>query len=538
VAASLTLGWSGTLAAGRLNANVVQGITNDTNVTGSIATQTLTLGWTGTLSVARGGIGVGTLALNGVLFGNATSAVQATAQGAANTVLTANAGAPVFSAAPVIGTSVTTPIHYGGSAAGSTLTLQSTSSGVPSGDYVNAITGGTERARIDGGGNVNIGNAGAIVNNVGGVTPRLQISGLSDTLDLRRYSADANAPTLSSAKSRGAAFGTNTSVSVNDQLLVLNAGGYDATGTPVLQLSSRILFEADAAPTAGSVAGRTRILTAPSGSTTPTERWRVNSAGQHLFSNGPFNPGSNATGLLTLSGSFGGGIVFSDTGQIGLWSTSNGAALQLGVGGTSGGITAQYVFTSTYLQAPAFRIGAQNVLYVTGNYTAILSPDGTTNIQAGNASDKTIYLASDSGAQFQNSAGTVTRVIIGTEGAIKPQFGAFSGSGASAHIDMSSGAGNPGVSINTGSNAQVCGSFRAFLIVFNETGGTGGGEGAMFLITTAGGASLVFQTGTHWQASASPSAGNCGVASGANGFYIYNNCGTNGTFRLITMKFV
>ena len=57
-ACSLTLGWTGTLAAGRLNANVVQGITNDTNVTGSISAQDLTLGWTGTLAVARGGTGV------------------------------------------------------------------------------------------------------------------------------------------------------------------------------------------------------------------------------------------------------------------------------------------------------------------------------------------------------------------------------------------------------------------------------------------------------------------------------------------------
>lgn len=57
---AITLGWSGTLAAGRLNANVVQAITNDTNVTGSIATQNLTLGWAGTLAVTRGGTGAST----------------------------------------------------------------------------------------------------------------------------------------------------------------------------------------------------------------------------------------------------------------------------------------------------------------------------------------------------------------------------------------------------------------------------------------------------------------------------------------------
>jgi hypothetical protein len=54
-ATSITVGWTGTLAAARLNANVVQSVVNDTNVTGSIATQALTIGWTGTLGLSRGG---------------------------------------------------------------------------------------------------------------------------------------------------------------------------------------------------------------------------------------------------------------------------------------------------------------------------------------------------------------------------------------------------------------------------------------------------------------------------------------------------
>jgi hypothetical protein len=56
-ATSLTLGWSGTLSAARLNSNVVQSVTSDTNVTGSILTQNLTLGWAGQLSLSRGGTG-------------------------------------------------------------------------------------------------------------------------------------------------------------------------------------------------------------------------------------------------------------------------------------------------------------------------------------------------------------------------------------------------------------------------------------------------------------------------------------------------
>lgn len=59
-AASITLGWTGTLSAGRLNSNVVQSVNNDTNVTGSISAQALSLGWTGTLAVTRGGTGAST----------------------------------------------------------------------------------------------------------------------------------------------------------------------------------------------------------------------------------------------------------------------------------------------------------------------------------------------------------------------------------------------------------------------------------------------------------------------------------------------
>jgi len=74
-ACTFTPSWTGTLAAARLNSNVVQSVVNDTNVTGSISAQALTLGWTGTLAVSRGGSGAGTL--TGVLKGNGTGAFTA-----------------------------------------------------------------------------------------------------------------------------------------------------------------------------------------------------------------------------------------------------------------------------------------------------------------------------------------------------------------------------------------------------------------------------------------------------------------------------
>ncbi|MEK6323634.1 MAG: hypothetical protein AABN33_18490 [Acidobacteriota bacterium] len=60
----------------------------------------------GTLPVGRGGTGASTFTLNGVLYGNSAASVLVTAQGAANSILTANAGAPVFSQTPIINTSL------------------------------------------------------------------------------------------------------------------------------------------------------------------------------------------------------------------------------------------------------------------------------------------------------------------------------------------------------------------------------------------------------------------------------------------------
>lgn len=94
---------------------------------------------------------VASVTQNGVVYGNAASAISATTQGPANSVLTANAGAPSFSASPTIGTSVTCPLHIGGTGTTSPLTLQSTSgSGVAGADIIfkTGANGATECARF------------------------------------------------------------------------------------------------------------------------------------------------------------------------------------------------------------------------------------------------------------------------------------------------------------------------------------------------------------------------------------------------------
>ena len=57
----------------------------------------------GTLPVANGGTGQAAVTLNGVLYGNGTLALGATAQGASGSVLVGNGGIPSFSTTPTIG---------------------------------------------------------------------------------------------------------------------------------------------------------------------------------------------------------------------------------------------------------------------------------------------------------------------------------------------------------------------------------------------------------------------------------------------------
>ena len=101
------------------------------------------------LAVADGGTGVSTFTTDGVLYGAGAGAILATAQGGANTILTANAGAPSFSAAPTIGTSVTVPQMFGGTGAASTITIHSTSGAGTTDAVIIDTASQVERVRVD-----------------------------------------------------------------------------------------------------------------------------------------------------------------------------------------------------------------------------------------------------------------------------------------------------------------------------------------------------------------------------------------------------
>lgn len=111
------------------------------------------------VSIANGGTFATSFAnTNGSIYYDGTRLVS-NVNTAANTILVGNNAAPIFSASPTIGTSVTTPLVIGGTANSSSLSLQSTS-GVGTTDFIKFLTGnngGTEVARMTSGGLFGIG---------------------------------------------------------------------------------------------------------------------------------------------------------------------------------------------------------------------------------------------------------------------------------------------------------------------------------------------------------------------------------------------
>lgn len=156
-AQNLTLSWTGTLAAGRLNANVVQGVTNDTNVTGSIATQNLTLGWTGTLSVARGGTGAGSA--SGTALDNIT--------GFSSTGILARTASGTYAFRTIIGTAGQITVTNGDGVPGNptislpaTITQATTFSGILTVSNATASTAYTNGALVLSSGGLGVNGAG------------------------------------------------------------------------------------------------------------------------------------------------------------------------------------------------------------------------------------------------------------------------------------------------------------------------------------------------------------------------------------------
>jgi hypothetical protein len=108
---------------------------------------------------------------------------------------------------------------------------------------------------------------------------RIQLAGTteaSSVTSLARFSANSGSPILNFAKSRGASVGANTVVQSGDDLGLLAFVGAD--GTNYIE-AARIRAQVDGTPGTNDMPGRLVFSTTADGASSPTERMRLDSAG-------------------------------------------------------------------------------------------------------------------------------------------------------------------------------------------------------------------------------------------------------------------
>jgi hypothetical protein len=123
-----------------------------------------------------------------------------------------------------------------------------------------------------------IGSAATAVSSALGVSGNFQLvgGGTQTSAIFARYSADANGGSLTFAKSRDTTVGGQSVVSSNDTLGTLAFEGSDGDQ---LHRGATVTAQVDGAAANNSMPGRLLFLTTASGSTTPTERLRIDSSG-------------------------------------------------------------------------------------------------------------------------------------------------------------------------------------------------------------------------------------------------------------------
>jgi hypothetical protein len=212
-AVNFQMGWTGTLAAARLNANVVQAFTNDTNIQASISAQNATLAWAGTLAVARGGSGAGTQAGAAInLFPTPTRAGDVVYWNGTNWVTLAGNNS---------GTAV----------------LQETSAGVPS--WVTAGTGTVTQIIIAQGAGITVSGT-CTVTTTGTCTVAITPGAVPGVATNTTASAGNVGEYISANLASGSAITLTTNVAANVTSVSLTAGDWDCRGNVSSQFSAGI----------------------------------------------------------------------------------------------------------------------------------------------------------------------------------------------------------------------------------------------------------------------------------------------------------
>ena len=159
----------------------------------------------------------------------------------------------------------------------------------------------TEKARIDSSGRLLVGTSTALTNvyqNAIAITPQNQFasqqSGYNGGLSLINYSSQGYSSTLSFGQSMTDTLGANALTTNGEPLGKINFTGNDGTN---FRTAAQIMCNVDGVTGSGDMPGRLTFHTTADGAASPTERMRIDSAGEISVGSASYNPDNDGIGL-------------------------------------------------------------------------------------------------------------------------------------------------------------------------------------------------------------------------------------------------
>lgn len=186
-------------------------------------------------------------------------------------------------------------------------------------DQVSLRTAAADRLIVDASGRVLVGPSTSATHGFGNV-PVVQVATTSNStagISVSKYAASGTGPAAHMASSRGAAVGTHTIVQSGDDLGAVVFSGSDGTNfIPAVM----IFAECDGTPGTNDMPGRLSFHTTADGASSPTERFRIDNAGNIGVNGTSFGSGVKvmfiANGTAPSGTPTGGGILYVESGAL------------------------------------------------------------------------------------------------------------------------------------------------------------------------------------------------------------------------------
>jgi hypothetical protein len=237
----------------------------------------------------------------------------------------------------------------------------------------------------------------------GAVTGNLQIETAngSTNASMVRNTANANGPIFAFGKSRGAALGSRTIVASGDILGVINFDGAD--GTNMLDAAS-IVAQVDGTPGTNDMPGRLVFSTTADGASSPTERMRLDSAGNLGLG---VTPSAWSSSYRAEDIGTGGAIAYSSNGTD-VWNNAFASSTQNTYKTTNFATVYRQSATGQHQWFTAPSGTAGNAI----TFTQAMTLDASGNLLVGTTSSRTNAISTGSFLQIESTSSSASPAIV------------------------------------------------------------------------------------------------------------------------------